>query len=118
MRHAVAALLLATLAQPGFAENKTRSYEVEIIKDLAYVEKDADKDRHKLDLYLPRDARDYPVLFFIHGGGWTRGSKDGFTNHGKTFASNGIGFVAINYRLSPAVKQPEHIKDVAQAFGF
>jgi arylformamidase len=118
MRYAASCLLLAALAAPSFAEDKTKTYEVEVVKDLAYVEKDADDVRHKLDLYLPKDAKDYPVLFFIHGGAWRAGSKNGFAGHGKTFASHGIGFVATNYRLSPKVKHPEHIKDVAAAFAF
>jgi acetyl esterase/lipase len=118
LRYAAPCLLLAALAALSFAEDKTKTYEVEVVKGLAYVEKDADEVRHKLDLYLPKDAKDYPVLFFIHGGGWTKGSKDGFSAHGKTFASNGIGFVSTNYRLSPKVKHPDHAKDVAAAFAF
>lgn len=119
MKYVVPALLLAISAAPSFADDKTKTFEVETVKNVAYNDsKEADSVRHKLDLYLPKDAKDYPVLFFIHGGGWTKGSKDNFSSHGKTFASNGIGFVAVNYRLSPAVKHPEHTKDVAQAFAF
>jgi acetyl esterase/lipase len=33
-------------------------------------------------------------------------------------ARHGIGAVMINYRLSPQVKHPEHIKDVARAFAW
>src|SRR5687768_5003527 len=106
MRYAVVTLLLAAVARPAWADDKTKTFEVETVKDLAYVEKDADKERHKLDMYLPKDGKDYPVLFYIHGGGWTKGSKDGSGTHGKTFAANGIGFVTINYRLSPSVKHP------------
>jgi acetyl esterase/lipase len=130
----VLALLGAGIAQ-GADDNKSK-YEIEVVKDVAYRDMDADKVRHKLDLYLPRGAKDYPVLFFIHGGGWTAGSKNGFAGHGKTFANNGIGFVAINYRLSTStrskaksaeqnkeapkagIKHPDHIKDVAQAFAW
>jgi acetyl esterase/lipase len=86
------------------AEDKKAAHEVEVVKDLAYYEgADADKVRHKLDLYLPKGQKDYPVLFFIHGGGWQRGSKNGSGGLGKTLAKNGIGMVTINYRLTPAV---------------
>src|SRR4029077_10844231 len=37
---------------------------------------------------------------------------------GERFAKQGIGAVVINYRLSPNVKHPEHIKDVARAFAW
>src|SRR5262245_30588116 len=118
MRYAAVVMLLAMVAGPGFADDKTKKYEVEVVNDVRYTENDADDVRHKLDLYLPKGAKGYPVLFFVHGGGWTAGSKNGFAGHGKTFASNGVAFVAINYRLSPKVKHPDHIKDVAQAFAF
>jgi len=93
--------------------------EVEVVKDIAYYEgKDADSVRHKLDLYLPKDQKHFPVLVFIHGGGWRKGSKGGFEKLGRTFAKHGIGKVVANYRLTPQVKHPEHVKDVARAFAW
>jgi acetyl esterase/lipase len=123
MRSAAWGLLAALLvAGPAWADEKKtekKTYEVETVKGQSYVTGDkADKDRHKLDLYLPKGAKNYPVLFFIHGGAWRAGSKDGFAKHGATFAKNGIAFVATNYRLSPAVKHPAHIEDVAAAFAW
>jgi acetyl esterase/lipase len=95
------------------------NYEVTVIKDVAYYDgKDASPERHKLDLSLPKGIKDFPVLFYIHGGGWRNGSKNSFGRHGQTFARNGIGCVAINYRLSPAVTHPAHIEDVARAFAW
>jgi acetyl esterase/lipase len=95
------------------------NFEVEEVRDLAYHEgKDADPVRHKLDLYLSRGQKDYPVLFFVHGGAWRSGKKDLYAPLGRTFARNGVGTVVINYRLSPAVKHPAHIEDVARAFGW
>lgn len=84
---------------------------------------DRDPRRNVLDLYLPQGQKDFPVLIFVHGGGWSMGSKDRFVyvrghtggDFGRFFARNGIGTVQINYRLSPAVKHPEHVKDVARA---
>jgi acetyl esterase/lipase len=112
----VAVFLGAGLA---VAEEKPRLYEVETIKGESYLSGDtADKVRHKLDLYLPKGEKNYPVLFFIHGGGWTRGSKDGFAKHGEMFAAHGVAFVSTNYRLSPAVTHPGHIEDVASAFAW
>src|SRR5262245_30533441 len=105
------------LARPGGAgaQDAVKSggnFEVEVVKDVAYDEgQDADPVRHKLDLYLPRGAKGYPVLVFVHGGGWTKGSKDGFANHGRLFAKNGVGFVAVNYRLTPQVQHPVHAQD-------
>ena len=111
-------LVFAALPLPVRAENLAkRTFEVETIKDVAYYEGDAAHPvKHKLDLFLPKGHKDFPVLFFVHGGSWRHGDK-GFlgiySNIGRCFAEQGIGTVVINYRLSPSVKHPEHIKDVA-----
>jgi acetyl esterase/lipase len=95
------------------------SYEVEVAKDIAYYEgKDADPVKHKLDLYLPKGKKDFPVLFFVHGGAWRGGDKKSFDKVGNVFAQNGVGMVAISYRLSPAVQHPAHVQDVARAFAW
>jgi acetyl esterase/lipase len=119
-------LLLAAvlLARPAGAADEAKapktggSFEVEVHKDIPYVEgKDAD-ERQKLDLYLPKGAKDYPTLFFIHGGAWTAGSRSGFDRIGRTFARNGLAFVSTGYRLSPKVQHPAHIQDVAKGFAW
>jgi dipeptidyl aminopeptidase/acylaminoacyl peptidase len=95
------------------------NYEVEEVRDLAYYKgDDADAVRHKLDLYLPRGRKDFPVLFFVHGGAWKSGTKELYGPLGRVFARNGIATVIINYRLSPKVKHPAHVQDVARAFAW
>jgi acetyl esterase/lipase len=97
-----------------------KTFEVETVSDVSYCEGD-DKPKHKLDLYLPKGQKDFPVLFFVHGGGWRSGDKNYFgvySNLGTFFARHGVGTVVINYRLSPEVSHPEHIKDVARAFAW
>ena len=34
-----------------------------------------DHERQKVDIYLPPGAKDLPVVFWIHGGGWQAGDK-------------------------------------------
>src|SRR5262249_10941217 len=41
-----------------------------------------------------------------------------YRGFGRFLARHGIVAVMINYRLSPAVKHPEHVKDVARAFAW
>jgi acetyl esterase/lipase len=106
------------------AEEKTdaKLCEVQAVQEIAYYDSpDAHKVRHKLDLYLPKGRSDFPVLIFIHGGTWSHGEKTYFglnTAVATLCARHGIATVIPNYRLSPAVKHPEHIKDVARAFAW
>jgi acetyl esterase/lipase len=99
-----------------------KTYEVDTLLNLTYYEgADADKAKHKLDLYLPKDAKDYPVLIFVHGGAWRHGDKNFmgvYSKFGSSCAKHGIGAVVTNYRLSPGVQHPEHIRDVARAFAW
>jgi len=93
----------------------------EVVKhaDIPYrADRDADRERHKLDVYLPKDQKDFPVLFFVHGGGWKSGNKSWYAALGHAFAQVGIGVVVTNYRLSPQVKHPAHVEDVAKAFSW
>jgi len=95
------------------------NFEVAATKDIAYVEgKDADPEKHKLDLYVPKGKRDFPVLFFVHGGAWKNGDRKLYYKLGEVFAKNGVGTVIISYRLTPKVQHPGHIQDVAKAFAW
>ena len=98
------------------------TYEVETVADIPYYQgKDAHPLKHKLDLYLPKGKKDFPVLFFIHGGAWSIGDKSHFglySSIGRCFARQGIGVLVPNYRLSPTVTHPGHIQDVAKAFAW
>lgn len=103
-------------------QNQPKTFDVAVETDISYrTDKDADPERHKLDIYTPKGPKDFPVLMFVHGGAWKSGSKGLYGALGKTFAGQGIGTVLINYRLSKsdnAVKHPDHIKDVASAFAW
>ncbi len=121
----IVAIVLAGffLAGPVRAEDKPKTYKVKTVKDIVYYDgADMDKVKHKLDLYLPEGLKDFPVLFFVHGGAWITGDRNYafglYGNVAKVYAKQGVGVVVISYRLSPGVKHPEHIKDVARAFAW
>lgn len=120
----VTGLVVLGASSATWAEDRPagKTFEVQKVEHLAYYEgEEMHKVKHKLDLYLPRDHKDYPVLFFVHGGAWMHGDKNFFgvySSLGTTFARQGVGVVVTNYRLSPSVKHPEHIKDVARAFAW
>jgi acetyl esterase/lipase len=94
-------------------------YAVDVIPDVAYCTgPGADANKQKLDLYVPKGQKDFPVFFFVHGGAWTSGDRKLYAPLGRMLAKNGIGAVIISYRLTPQVQHPGHIEDVARAFAW
>ena len=91
---------------------------VKKFKDLSYAPEHG--LRGKLDVYVPREgAEGAPVLFQIHGGGWTIGEKAQqalpLMLH---LARAGWVCVAPNYRLSPKATWPDHIVDCKRALAW
>lgn len=76
-----------------------------------------EKERCKLDLYLPQGKKDFPTLVWFHGGGLTGGTKDDPKSRaiGSGLAQEGVGLVVVNYRLSPKAKYPAYVEDAAAA---
>ena len=56
-----------------------------------------------------------PLVVFVHGGGWKRGSKDNGTGQWKAphYTAAGYAFVSINYRLVPEATVEQQGADVA-----
>lgn len=78
-------------------------------------------ERQVLDVFRPEGPANCPVVFFVHGGAWMFGDKNLFGLYravGRNLASQGCVAVLINYRLTPTVKHPEHLNDVARAFAW
>ncbi|MDE2403878.1 MAG: alpha/beta hydrolase [Sphingomonadales bacterium] len=67
--------------------------------------------RHRAD---PSRA---PLLLYVHGGGWARGSKDNATGRWKEahFPQAGFAFASIDYRLVPQARVEDEAADVAHA---
>lgn len=127
MRQVITILLLTLIplgihhSQAGDVKASSKTtLNIEIVRDITYVEGfQADPIKHKLDLYLPANRNDFPVMLFIHGGGWSHGDKkfwfDLYGKLGKAFAEHGIGVAVANYRLAPKAKHPHQAQDVAHA---
>jgi arylformamidase len=99
--------------------------QAEVFKDLSYwAGPPADQRKHRLDFYVP-EGTGWPVLIFVHGGGWRGGDKalkfggaDPYGNIGRFYAARGIGVAVLNYRLQPAVTWRDQVKDVARALAW
>ncbi|MBL8708043.1 MAG: alpha/beta hydrolase [Rhodospirillaceae bacterium] len=72
----------------------------------------------KLDIYLPENAANAPILLMVHGGGWRRGDKAMgrmFDNKVARWVPQGVIFVSINYRMIPDAGPLAQAEDVAAA---
>lgn len=85
----------------------TQKLQISKAKDIPYIATDRngfDPKRNILDIYYPADtSQKTDVLLFIHGGGWLKGNKYWYFLQGKNFAKKNVIFIAINYRLAPAL---------------
>ncbi len=72
-------------------------------------------ERQMLDVYAPDNAKDLPVVLWIHGGGWQGGDKTSTHAKPKAFADKGYVFVSTNYRLLPSVDMETIVRDVAKS---
>ncbi len=82
-------------------------------RDIPYVEK-AD-ERQVLDVFAPPKAKNLPVVFWIHGGGWQTGDKTDVQIKPRVFTDKGYVFVSTNYRLLPKVDMGTIVRDVAKS---
>jgi acetyl esterase/lipase len=87
-----------------------------ILRDVRYA--DSGHERHVLDIYAPAEAKNLPVVFWIHGGGWQGGNKSEVQEKPRVFVERGFIFVSTNYRLLPAVDMETIIRDCAKSLGW
>jgi len=72
-------------------------------------------ERQVLDVYSPPAAKNLPVVFWIHGGGWQAGDKTSVQLKPKSFTEMGFVFVSTNYRLLPDVEMETIFRDIAKS---
>jgi len=99
--------LLASLILPLAAADPV------VKRDLPYA---TTHERQVLDVYSPPGAKNLPVVFWIHGGGWQGGDKAEVQQKPRVFVERGFVFVSTNYRLLPQVDMGTLIGDVAKSF--
>lgn len=120
---------LAELLVEGFFEGtahlgrlhpraKPARHGVERIPDIPYVPGATSRD-HLLDVWRPvrtdTESR-RPIVFYVHGGGFSILSKDTHWGMGLSFARRGFVVFNVGYRLSPRYRFPVPLADVCTAF--
>ena len=87
-----------------------------IERDIPYAQ--PRNERQLLDIYAPATGSKLPVVLWVHGGGWTQGSKNEVDQKPKAFVERGFVFVPINYRFVPHVTMDTIVRDVAKSVGW
>ena len=105
MIHVSPLLIAVAFLSEARAENVKR--------DIPYANPAA--ERQVLDVYSPRDAKNLPVVFWIHGGGWQAGDKKDVQMKPQVFVDKGFVFVSTNYRLLPSVDMGTIVRDIAKS---
>src|SRR5215212_4297365 len=75
-------------------------------------------ERQVLDIYAPPNAKDLPVVFWIHGGGWQAGDKSDVKRKPQGCVGRGFVFVSIDYRLWANGDMATLHGDVAKSCGW
>ena len=107
------ALLALVLTAPE-AQTRRGPPDVEIVRDVAYG---ADP-KQRFDVYVPRGARNAPVVVMVHGGAWRIGDKRSrgvVGNKVARWSRQGIIVISVNYRMLPGTDPVEQARDVARA---
>ncbi|EIC9817064.1 alpha/beta hydrolase, partial [Vibrio alginolyticus] len=72
----------------------------------------------KLDLYTPsvESNTQYPLLVWVHGGAWKRGSKDAIPEKNplllQSVLNEGYALASVDYRLSGEAIFPQPVQDI------
>jgi len=84
------------------------------IDDIQYGE--VDGHPLLLDLYLPTQVDHPPLVVWVHGGAWRRGSKSNMPL--RDLVQSGFAVASLDYRLSPVAQFPAQIHDCKAAIRF
>ncbi|MDD2266880.1 alpha/beta hydrolase [Sulfuricurvum sp.] len=112
-----AGILRDALQKRAEARNATGAQTSNTMMDVAYG---SDK-KQRLDVYLPSNPQNAPVIVMVHGGAWKIGDKrsENVVNNKKArWNPKGIIFVSVNYRLLPDADPLKQADDVASALAY
>ncbi|MCI8497679.1 MAG: alpha/beta hydrolase [Clostridiales bacterium] len=84
--------------------------------NLPYVD-GSNNEKQMMDIELPAGEGPFPVLMFLHGGGWTIGDKTDTEVRGFLDKAKSLGYAVanVNYRLTDEAQWPAQIFDCKAA---
>ena len=69
------------------------------------------KSQCRLDIYYPKNVKNFATIVWFHGGGITGGRRE----IPAALLEKGVAVIGVGYRLSPKAKAPAYIEDAAAA---
>ena len=119
----IAPLLIVAMRVPGNAQVRTVTHfpypnkgnSVAWITNIPYVP--GGGPQQQLDLYLPTNQKNMPLIVYVHGGGYGHGDKmgDSLNPNELQLLWDGYAMASINYRLAPSAIWPAQIEDCKAA---
>lgn len=91
---------------------------VEIKRDIRY----SSEGNQTFEVYYPKAGdekrKTYPVIFWVHGGGFVGGDKKDIESYAVLLADEGYVVLCMNYTLAPLKHYPEQLKEIEEFFSF
>lgn len=81
----------------------------------AAVKKNISYGPNRLDIYLPSNPQQAPVLAYVHGGAWKLGNKSKIGQKAEYYNSKGYIFISIGYTLYPKANAEQQAVQISKA---
>lgn len=86
-----------------------------MVRDIRYK---GESPKQVLDIAIPKGEGPFPVMVYIHGGGFHTMGRRSYTRVAKTFASEGYLVFNVDYRSAPAHRFREQFGDLGEALRY
>jgi acetyl esterase/lipase len=107
------ALVVAVVGSGPFLGQALTAQSIREYKDVVYAA--VDGKSLALDLYIPAVVESAPLMVWLHGGGWSQGSK---AQVPREFVERGIATASVEFRQSTEARFPAQVHDVKAALRF
>jgi acetyl esterase/lipase len=107
-------LALPAASQPNAQTDVSNRPSIVRTGDIVYA--DVDGEELALDLYMPADVQNPPLVVYVHGGAWRFGSRAAVSTI--DLVDHGFAVASVSFRLSPVAPLPAQVHDIKGAIRF